>query len=243
MNLILALVVSATLQPAAPQVGDLITVTFAGPVTLDASREYEVVQRSANRVVLRTFEPKSFALSGTVRNTRFSNLRVPIASVLKQSDDLAPAPLAAPRPPESPRLPFIAIAIAALCAIAAWALVWRRSRQMVVALPRMADVAPEERFRRAIAALRGDPSPASRWAALANETRAFLAATRPDLGSDLTTSEVVLRLRDHESIVREILRQGDLEKFSPRGAPPRDFDELAVLALTLAQPRDSEIAA
>lgn len=243
MILVLALVVSATLQPATPKVGDLVTVTFAGPVTLDASPDYEVVQRSGNRVILRTFEPRPFALSGTVGNTRFGNLRVPVASVLKQGDDLALAPLAAPRLPASPRLPFVAIAIAALCAIAAWAWVWRRSRTVVAEPPRMTVVTPEERFRRAVAALRGDPSRASRWAALANETRAFLAATRADLGSDLTTSEVVPRLHVHEGIVREILQQGDLEKFSPRGAPPRDFDELAALALTLAGPRAPEIAA
>jgi hypothetical protein len=235
MILVLALVVSATLQPAAPKVGDLITVTFAGPVTLDASSQYEVVQR--------TFEPKPFVMSGTVGGTRFSNLSVPVASVLTQGDNLALAPLSPPRDPAYPVAPFIAIGIAALCAIAAWALVWWKSRAKVVAVPKVALLPPDERFRRAVAALQGNPSRATRWAALANETRVFLAATRPDITTDLTTSELVPRLREHEDVVREILLQGDLEKFSPRGAPQRDFDEVAAKALELARPRVTEIAA
>jgi hypothetical protein len=49
MILVFALVtasITATMQPAAPKVGDLITVTFQAPVTLEPSRDYEVVQRS-----------------------------------------------------------------------------------------------------------------------------------------------------------------------------------------------------
>jgi hypothetical protein len=243
MILVLALVVSATLHPAAPKVGDLITVTFAAPVTLDRSNQYEVVQRSGNRVVLRTFEPKPFVMSGTVGGTRFSNLSVPVASVLKQNDDLTLAPLSPPREPAYPVAPFVAIGIAALCAIAVWALVWWRSRAKVVAVPKVSLLPPDERFRRAVAALQSNPSRATRWAALANETRAYLAATRPDITTDLTTSELVPRLREDEAIVREILLQGDLEKFSPRGAPQRDFDEVAAKALELARPRMTEIAA
>ena len=51
-----------------------------------------------NRVVVRTFEPRPFALSGTMGNVRFRNLDSAGASVLKQDDDLTPAPLAPPRP-------------------------------------------------------------------------------------------------------------------------------------------------
>lgn len=241
MILVLALV-TATLQPAAPKVGDRITVTFRAPVVLDASREYEVVERNGNRVVVRTFEPKPFTMSGTAGNVRFSSLRVPVTSVLRQNDDLALAPLAPPRRPSYPLEPFVAIGVAALAAIAAWAFVWWRSRKRV-AIPIAAAVRPEDRYRSAVLALRGNPSRSTRWAALANETRAFLSATRHDLGSDLTTSELVPRLREHEAIVREILLQGDLEKFSPRGAPPRDFDEVAARALELVTPRVTELAA
>jgi hypothetical protein len=243
MILVLALV-TATLQPAAPRVGDRITVTFAAPVVLDASPAYEVVERQGNRVVVRTFEPKPFVMSGTAGGVRFSNLRVPVSSVLGPNDDLSPAPLAPPRRVPYPLAPFVALGIAALAAVAAWALLWSRSRKRVAApLPSAGVVRPEDRYRRAVLALRSNPSRPARWAMLANETRAYLAATRPHLGGDLTTSELVPRLREHEDIVREILRQGDLEKFSPRGAPLRDFDEVAARALELVTPRESEVAA
>lgn len=234
MILVLALV-TATLQPAQPKVGDLITVTFAAPVTLDASRDYEVVRIEGNRVVLRTFAPQPFRLSGSAGGERFVGLRVPVHTVLKPGDDLAPAPLAPPRPMPHPRLPFVAIAVAALLAIAAWAAAWWLSRSRHAAVRRVT-VSPEERFRRALLALRADPSRKLRWARLADETRAFLIATRPNVREDLTTSELVPRLREEERIVEEILRQGDLEKFSRRGAAVRDFDEIAMRALEIAAP-------
>ena len=232
MILILALV-TATLQPAQPAVGDRITITFPAPVVLDASPSYSIVESSGGRVVLQTFEPKPFVVSGRMGSTRFRDMRVPVRSVLKEGDDMTPAPLAPPRPVAYPIGPWIAIGVAALCAIAAWAAVWwkaRRKKLVPVAPPMPA----EERFRRAVLALRANPARAQRWALLATETRAFLAATRPDLGSDLTTSELIPRLGEEAALVREILRQGDLEKFSLRGAPPRDFDELAAKALELA---------
>jgi hypothetical protein len=168
---------------------------------------------------------------------------VPVVSVLRQGDDLALAPLAAPRPLPQAVAPFVAIGIAALCAIAAWAVVWLRSRRKVAAVATPVFVRPDERYRRALLALRSNPSRPTRWATLANETRAYLAATRHDLGADLTTSEVVPRLREHEAVVREILLQGDLEKFSPRGAPQRDFDEIVARALELVAPPQTEVAA
>ena len=231
MILVLALV-TATLQPAQPQVGDLITVTFPAPVVLDASKEYEVVQRGGNRVVLRTFEPRPFALNGTMGSVRFSNLKVPVRSVLKQGDDFTPAPLAPPAPVPYPMLPFAAIGIAALLAVAAWVFAWRRGRKPVEVIAPV--LAPADRFRAAVLTLREHPSYEWRWAALANETRAYLNATRPHFSSDLTTTELLRLLRDEERIVEEILRQGDLQKFSKRGAAERDFDELADRALELA---------
>ena len=231
MILVLA-IVTATFQPPAPKVGDLITVTFPAPATIDASPNYEVVSRAGNRVVVRTFTPKPFALSGTMGDVRFRNLTVPVRSILRQGDLLVPAPLAPPRSASYPRLPFVAIAIAALLAALAWVGAWWRSRKPhVVPAPAMS---AEERFRRAVLALRENPSRPLRWAGLADATRAFLAATRPQLGSELTTSELVPRLDEQEAIVEEILRQGDLEKFSPWGAGSRDFDELAARVLELA---------
>jgi hypothetical protein len=227
-------VVAATMQPAQPKVGDLIVLEFAAPVTLDASQEYEVVSRNGNFVVVRTFLPRPFAMSGVMGNVRFSNLKVPVGSVLKPDDQLAPAPLVPPRAVEYPRMPFVAIAVAALCAIAAWAAVWWRSRKRLTVAPPLPQLAPDERFRRAVLALRENPSEQLRWARLADETRAYLAATRPQLGSDLTTTEVVPRLAPRDRVVIDILRQGDREKFSPWGPEPRDFEELAQRALELA---------
>ena len=231
MILVLALV-TATLQPASPKVGDLITVTFPAPVVLDASRDYEVVSRDGNRVVVRTFEPKPFAMSGTMGTTRFRNLRVRVASVLKQGDDLQPAPLAPPQPLPYPVRPWYVIAAAALCAVAAWAVVWWRARKPVaiVAPP----ISPADRLRAAVRALVENPSYELRWAALANETRAYLNATRPNLTGDLTTTELVPRLRDEERVIEEILRQGDLQKFSRQGAAPRNFAEVAARVMELA---------
>jgi hypothetical protein len=232
MILVLALL-TATLQPAQPSVGDRITITFPAPVVLDASPRYSIVESAGNRVVLQTFEPRPFSLSGTMGAVRFRNMRVPVRSVLKPGDDLQPAPLAAPRQVPYPRKPWIAIGVALAAALLAWGLLWwrlRRRKPVIVEPPLTA----EERYRRAVAALLAQPDRRQRWAALATETRAFLAATRPNLGSDLTTTELVPRLGEEAELVREILRQGDLEKFSPRGAPQRDFDELAAKALELA---------
>jgi hypothetical protein len=208
-------VVSITLQPAQPKVGDLITVRFEQPVTLDAAQDYEVVSRSGNQVVLRTFLPKPFVLSGVTGNVRFTNLVVPVGSVLQQNDQLTPAPLVPPREVPYPREPFIAIAVAALVAIAAWAVVWWRSRRQQEVIQPVPLLAPDERFRRAVLSLRENPSEPLRWARLADETRAYLAATRPNLPSDLTTSELVPRLGEPERVVEVILRMGDVEKFAP----------------------------
>ncbi|HVG23006.1 MAG TPA: hypothetical protein VND45_02530 [Thermoanaerobaculia bacterium] len=228
MILVLALV-TATLQPPSPKVGDLITVTFPAPVVLDASRDYEVVSRAGNAVVVRTFAPKPFAISGTMGGTRFRNMRVPVGSVLKEGDDMKPAPLTPPEPLPYPVQPWYAIAVAALCAIVAWAVVWWRARERVMAV--VPQIAPADRLRAAIRALIASPSHELRWVELANETRAYLSATRPNLTADLTTTELVPRLAERERVVEEILRQGDLQKFSRQGAAPRDFEQLAMQVL------------
>lgn len=234
MNALLAgailAVVSATFQPARPTVGDRIVIQFPAAVVLDASGDYELVEQQGGRVVIRSFLPKPFALSGTMGNVRFQNLVVPMKSVLQANDDLKPAPLRPPQPVPYPRAPFIAIGVAALSAIAAWLAAWwfsRERKEDPVAPP----IPVDERFRRAVIAAKSDPE---RWAALADATRAYLAETRPQLGSDLTTTELVARLREEERIVRAILRQGDLEKFSLTGAEAEDFDEVAERALRLA---------
>jgi hypothetical protein len=226
-------VLTATLQPAKPAVGDLIRVEFAQPVKLDAAKDFEIVSQNRNVVVLRTFLPKPFVLSGVTGNVRFTNMIVPVRSVLPANDPLTPAPLAPPRAVPYPRLPFLAIAVAALFAMAAWAAVWWRSRRRVeIALQPV--LTPEERFRQAVLSLRENPSEQLRWAKLADETRVFLAATRPHLRTDLTTSELLPKLAEDDWVVVDILRLGDREKFSPWGAEPRNFSEVAEQALELA---------
>ena len=230
MILALALV-AATLQPASPKVGDLITVTFPAPVVLDASRDYEVVSRSGNVVVVRTFQPKPFAIRGTAAGERFTEI-VPVVSVLKRGDDLKPAPLAPPAELPYPALPWYAIAAAALLAMLAWTLAWWRARKPAeVVVPPML---PADRLRAAVQTLLANPSYELRWAALANETRVFLNATRPNLTGDLTTSELLPRLGDRERVVEDILRQGDLQKFSKRGVAEKSFEDVASRVLELA---------
>jgi hypothetical protein len=222
MILVLALV-TATFSPPAPTVGDPITITFSEPVKIAPSPDYEILSQQGTRVVVRTFVPKPFVVNG---------VKIPVHSVLKQGDDMKPAPLTPPRASPYPRAPFLAIAIAALIAIAAWLTAWLLSRRAVrVVEP---PIPASERYRRAVVALREDPSRAHRWAALADATRAYLAESRANLSSDLTTTELVPRLPEHERVVAEILRQGDAEKFSREGAPQRDFNEVAERALELA---------
>ena len=228
--------VTANIQPSAPKVGDLITIEFTGPVTLDPSSEFEVVSQQGNRIVVRTFVPKPFGMSGTVGSARFENLVVPVTSVLAPNDPLTPAPLAPPVEVPYPRAPFLAIAIAALAAIATWAAVWWRAKHPAKPAVVQPTLSPEERFRNAVLALRRNREHPRRWATLADETRAFLAATR-HLGSELTTTELVPRLAEHDRNAEDILRNGDIEKFAPRGTPRAEFDEVADRALALAEVR------
>jgi hypothetical protein len=224
---------TATVHPSPAKVGDLITLEFAAPATLDASPDYEVVSRQGTRVIVRTFQPKPFSVSGTVGGTRFHNLRVPVTSVLAENDALKPAPLAPPVEVPYPRAPFVALGIAALVAAAVWVGVWWRSRRIAPAVTAPA-LAPDERFRRAVLALRGNRAHPRRWADLADETRAFLAATREGVGKELTTTEVVARLAEEDRVVEDILRYGDIEKFAPAGTTLlADFDTVAQQALTL----------
>lgn len=228
--ILVLLLVTATFRPPQPAVGDLITIEFARPVTLDRSADYEIVSQRGRTVVVRTFKPRPFAIAGTMGNVRFRNLRVPVRSVLKPGDDLAPAPLRPPRRIEPSRLPLLLTGIAAAVAAAVWYAVWRLAKRPVEVPAVYVD--PAEAFRTRVLALRANPRAPMRWAALADATRAYFAATRPDVGADLTTTQFVARVADPR--IAEILHQGDLEKFSPWGAMPGDFDRLADHALELA---------
>jgi hypothetical protein len=222
--LVLALI--TTFHPARPTIGDPITIDFAAPTTVAPSPDYEVVSRSGNSVVIRTFVPHTIAVTGRSADGPVS-VMIPIHSVLKPDDKLEPAPLIPPRSEPWPRLPFVAIAIAALAAIAAWTAVVLLAKRRVPK-PRVV-VVPAEAFRTRVLALRSDAP--MRWAHLSDALRAYLAAVRADLGAELTTSELLSRV--DEGAVAQILRQGDLEKFSPWGAAPLNFDDAINRALEI----------
>lgn len=220
-------------HPVRATVGDPVTIEFAAPAVVDPSPDYEVVSRAGNSVVIRTFVPHTITVTGRSAEGPVSVV-IPIYSVLKPDDKLEPAPLKPPRPEPWPRLPFAAIGLAALAAIAAWTAVVILAKRRV-AKPRMV-IVPAEAFRARVMALR--TSDRMRWAHLADAVRAYLAAVRADLGAELTTSELLARIEDGS--VAQILRQGDLEKFSPWGAAPANFDEALKQALDIpswAEPR------
>jgi hypothetical protein len=215
-----------TFEPAKPTIGDPVTITFASPTAVEPSPDYEIVLRRGNSVVIRTFIPHTITVNGRAADGPVS-VMIPIHSVLKPDDKLEPAPLKPPKEEPWPRMPFIAIGIAALAAIAAWAAVVMLAKRRVPK-PRIV-IVPSDEFSRRLRSLR--PDAPKRWATLADIVRAYLAAVRSDLGAELTTSELLSRI-DYP-LLTQILRQGDLEKFSPWGAAPADFDDLAKRAFAI----------
>ena len=219
--------VTGSIHPPSAAVGDRVTVQFSAPVTLDPSTAYEVVARKGNAIVVRTFQPQPFVVSGRA-GTEAVRVEVPVGSVLKPKDDLKPAPLKPPAPESSPRMPWIAIGAAALLAIAGWLAVILLARRRAGVDEVLVPAA--DRYRAAIASLRSDARAMMRWARLADATRVYLAAADPRFGSELTTSEILAQAPD-EVALREILHQGDLEKFSPWGPAPADFNAVSARAL------------
>jgi hypothetical protein len=229
--LALTLALAIRFHPPQPAVGDLITVDLdKAPVVLRKASGYEVVSQAGGRVVVRTFEPKPFTVSGTAKGEPFSQV-IPVRSVLKPKDDLTPAPLAPPRLEPESRLPWSLIGIAGLVAAAAWGWLAFRTRGERPAERLLPPLTPVQRYRAAIESLRGAPRMPHRWARLADALRDYLAATR-ELSLDLTTTELLARTYD--PVIAEILHLGDYEKFSPWGAQPLDFDDVARRALDLA---------
>jgi hypothetical protein len=191
-------------------------------------------------------------------------------SVLAPDDKMQPAPLQPPRPLAYPRAPFIAIGTAAGVALLAWTAVVLLARRAAAAMASEPQLPPAERFRNAVQLLRRNPRAPQRWARLADETRLFLSSLDLELGTELTTTELLTRLygapppsagplgggaeiaaegggapleRDSAATIATILRQGDLEKFSPWGPSPRDFDSAAASALLLIPAEEEAKAA
>jgi hypothetical protein len=238
----LLLLLVTTFEPSHPTVGDPITIHFAAPTVIAPSADYEIISRQRNSVVIRSFVPHTIAVTGRAADGPVS-VMIPIHSVLRPDDKLEPAPLKPPKAEPLPRQPLIAIGIAALAAIAIWAAVIFLAKRRVT-VPQVA-IVPADAFRAKVLRLRGDAHAPLRWAQLAGAVRAYLAAIRSDLGTELTTSELLARLGSQTNI-EYILRQGDLEKFSPWGAAPADFEEVAAAALEIpawAEPAAQEEAA
>ena len=241
--ILVLLIVTASFRPAAPTVGDPITIVFEQPVVLDPSEAYEVLSQDGKQVVVRTFRPEPFELSGRVGDVFFRKLVVPVGSVLRPDDDLKPAPLDPPLPPPVSRRPYAAIGIASGIAALAWLAVFLLARRARIAAMPIPDIPAAERFRLAVEQLRRDPAAPHRWAALADATRRFLASSDPSLGLEWTTAEILSRAEGSHATLARILRQGDMEKFSPWGAQPGDFDAVAASALDLIPPAPVEVAA
>ena len=224
------LFVTATYRPPTPTIGDLITIDFAQPVKVQQTPEFEIVSQSGTRVVVRTFEPRQVTIHATsATGEPVGDVVIPIKSVLAPNDALKPAPLQPPREVPWSRSWWIATLIAAAVAAILWLLVWLRARRRVQVASEP-PIAADLRFRQAIDDAVRSPR---RWAALADATRAYLAAAYPELGRELTTDELLRKGGGITSGIATILRQGDLEKFSPWGAEPGDFDAEASKALDL----------
>jgi hypothetical protein len=219
---------TAIYRPAQPTVGDLITVEYSEPVTVKPSPDYEIVSRTPTRVVVRTFEPRPIIVHSTG-----ADVVIGIKSVLAANDALKPAPMQPPREVPPSRNAWIAIAIAAACAALTWLFVYLRKPAKPVVIEPL--VPADIRFRNAVQAAARAPR---RWAALADATRDYLAATYPELGLELTTAELLAKGGGLTAALRGILRQGDLEKFSPWGPEAADFNAAVEQALELIVPEE-----
>jgi hypothetical protein len=231
MLLSLLLALTITTRPPRITVGDPVTIELSkAPVVLQKPIDYEVVSRQGNRVVVRTFQPKGFTVSGMAGGEPFQQ-KIDVQTVLKPKDDLKAAPLAPPRTEPEPLLPWIVVGAMGLLAIGAWTWVALRVRDAAPPVAAEPPLTPAARFVTTVERLRHTPDTPRRWALLADALRDYLAATR-ELSPDLTTTELLTLT--HDAVIADVLHQGDLEKFSPWGAPPVDFETVAQRVLELA---------
>ncbi len=216
-------------EPAAPTVGDPIRIEYAieegSRIVPDVKPEYEIVSVEDGALVVRSFRPGNFTVTGAVERDgvteAFRGPGIEVRSVLGENDDLEPAPVKPPVVPPPQQLPRIMIASAAVAALLAWAavLVLRKGDEPLPA--RVLGV--DERFLAALDSLRRRPFEQEAVAEVAELTREFLAHRDPSLSRELTTTELVARLLESPDAqlaapVRDVLREGDLAKFSPWGS-------------------------
>lgn len=238
------------ISPAQPTVGDPVTITFPANITrvnVSPGEAFEAVRGEGNRIVVRSFRPGPFEVEGTLlRGETRSAFRMPlmISSVLRPDDSLEPAALKPPRPLDPNRAATIAIAAAAAVAALSWlavVLLWRRRRALApVRLPGAA-----EEFRIALGRAARVADGNAKAIALAEATRGYLARISGSYGRELTTLELLRVLAPAEAagVIRDLLTDADLAKFSPWGASRRDYREvverLARIPQQLEQQREA----
>jgi len=235
--LALLLVVSGSVQyaPDSPTIGDLITITYPDPgegkVSLLPDDSYEVVSVEGNKAVVRTFRPGTLHVVAEIltpgQQTQRHAVDIEVRSVLAENDDLQPAPLVLPKQLAQNTTPLWAIGLAAAAALIAWALLYALSRRLRTESDEEQawKIDPAAAFLERLNRISRLPDEEERWRQLADSTRWLLPTVDPALGRELTTSEILERMRSRRaddgvvSLVDRILHGGDWAKFSPFGAP------------------------
>jgi hypothetical protein len=235
--LVLALVVSGSVEytPADPTVGDLVTITWPDPgegrLSLLPSEEFELVEATGGKTVVRSFRPGAIRVVGEIltpgQQTQRHSVEIEIRSVLAENDDLRPAPLVLPKAPAPNRVARWAIAVAGVAALAAWILLVVVARRHAEQTGRGAAGSgdPVTAWLERLQQIARLPDEEQRWRELADATRLLLPRIDASLGPELTTTEVIETLGARRfdagslALVERILHGGDWAKFSPFGAP------------------------
>lgn len=241
----LGLGVPVEISPPRPTVGDPITIVFpeaeGGTIRVEESSEYEIISVEGNRAVVRSFRPGEISVKGDVHHGRdrysFPGLEITIESVLEENDALEPAPLRPPADLPANRAAWWSIGIALTLAALLWALVARMREPPAAADAGPPRAAPATELLQALEAARR-LEPAAARIAVGSAAREFLSRIRPEWSLDLTSRELRRALADggvpeqKSATIAALLREADLEKFSPWGAA-EDRDALIEAARSL----------
>ena len=215
--------------PSNPTVGDPVTIEYRvteGERILPLEEEgYEIVSADGGTLVVRSFRPGPFTVQGTVErdgiSQPFSGPRVDVRSVLVEGDALEPAPLKPPVELPVQRMPLLAIAGAAVAAIIAWAALFLLKGRSI--LPDAPVATREHLYIERLENLRTRPFDQAAVAEVAELVREYLASNDSGLARELTSRELLERARHSTATgiaapLSEVLREGDLAKFSPWGS-------------------------